>query len=316
MAAAIKWRSKIILSKIEATYATDAAPTGAANAMLLTNVEFRPMEGEDVARDIERAFLGAQEEFAVALRAVITGSIELVGSGTAGTAPHWGPLVRACAIAETVTVGPPANVEYTPITDDQESATIHFWIGGTKHALVGARGTAELMIEAQRIPTLRVTLTGLWVGPVEAARPSPVTLTGFQVPQVATDANTPTFEIDSVPLVLRRCSFNLGNDVQPRLLIGREEILIVDRAEEIAAVVEAVPLTDFDPFALARDRTRVAVDITHGTVAGKITTISAPTCAVKRQSGYEQQQQILEWPLRLTPLPTDAGNDQYAITLT
>jgi hypothetical protein len=309
---AIKWRSKIILAKLETSYGVDANPTGAANAILMTDVTFSPMEGEDVSRNLERPYLGANEEFKTALRYVLTGSTELAGSGTAGTAPAWGALARACGLAEVVT--PNTSVEYVPVSQQHESATIHFWIGGTRHVMRGCRGTAVIAINAQGIPVIRWTLTGLWTQPGEQARPTP-DFSAWQKPLIATDANTPTFTLGGTSLVLRSFEFSLGNDVQPRLLINREEIMIVDRAEEIAATVEAVPLTTFDPFDHAVDMTTIPLALTHGTAAGNIVAITAPKCSVRRPTGYENQQGVLEWPLRLTPLPT-VGDDQFTLTLT
>jgi hypothetical protein len=141
------------------------------------------------------------------------------------------------------------------------------------------------------------------------------TLSAFKKPAIATNTNTPTFTINGVSLVMRSFSLNLGCDVQPRLLIGREEILIVDRAEEISTQVEAVPLTTLNPFALAKDQTSFAVSLVHGTQAGYITTLGAPTCQMKRPDGYENDQDVLEWPLNITPLPS-TGNDQFSLALT
>lgn len=312
MADPIKWKSKIILAKVEATYATDPTPTGVANAILMTDVEYRPMEGQDVNRNLELAYLGAQEEFPTGLYATLTGSVELVGSGTAGTAPAWGPLLRACGVAEVASVG--VDVEYTPITDAHESVTTYFWLGPTLHIAKGVRGTAVITLNAQGIPVARFTLMGLFATPADAARAVP-DLDAFQVPQIATHANTPVFTIGGTAMVLRELTFNLGCDVQPRLLIGRETMPIVDKQESISARVEALPLATFNPFALAQARTRQALVLTHGTVAGKITTINAPNCVHKRMTGYENSQNVAEWPLQLTPLP-DAGDDQWTITLT
>lgn len=312
MPAAIKWKSKIILCKLEATYGVDSAPTGALNAMLMTDVVLQPMEGEDVSRNLERPYLGAQESFPVGLRAVLTGSTELVGSGTPGTAPAWGPLARACALAEVVTPG--TSVVYSPISDVHESVVIHFWIGNTRQILKGCRATAVVTINAQGVPVCRWTLTGLFADPAEFARAVPV-FTPWKKPVIATTANTPVFTLGGVAFVMRTCEFNLGCDVQPRLLVGREEIMIVDRAEAISCSVEAVPLTTFDPFARAKALTPTAFAVTHGIAAGFITAVTAAVCAVNRLTGYENQQNALEWPLRFTPLPV-AGNDQYAITLT
>lgn len=312
MAEPLKWKSKVLLAKIEGTYGTDPTPTGAANAILATNITFQPMEGEDVSRELERPFLGAQEMIPAGLRATITFSTELAGSGVAGTAPAWGVLARACAMAEVITAL--TSVAYSPVSAAMESATIYFWIENTKHVLLGARGTGELSIDAQGIPRIQWTLTGLWTQPAEGAAATP-TLTGFIAPKLATKANTPTFNVNGVALVLRSYKLTIGNDVQPRLLIGAEHIIIVDRNPQLVCNVEAVLLSTFNPFALAQARTLVAVNIVHGTVAGSIATIAAPTAQIKRMTGYEQNQNILEWPLAMAPLPS-VGNDEFSITLT
>ncbi|MEX2480197.1 MAG: phage tail tube protein [Gammaproteobacteria bacterium] len=307
----IKWRSTIALAKIETTYGTDAEPVG-SDGMLMTDVQLRPQEGEDVGRELEFAQLGNQGTLVAAVRAVLSGATELVGSGTAGTAPKWGVLARACALAETTQAG--VDVVYNPVSDDHESATFYFWKGGTRHVLLGARGTGVIEIPAQGVPRIRWTFTGLYVAPSEETRVTP-DLSGFEAPIVGSHANTPAFTVGGESLVLRNFQLDLANDVQPRLLIGREDILIVDRAEVISASVEAVPLTTFDPFAAAKDKTEVAVSITHGTAAGKISTIAAPKCEVQRMTGLENQQGIVEWPLSLSP-KFDSGDDQFTITLT
>jgi hypothetical protein len=238
MAEPIKWKSKIVLAKMETTYGVDPTPTGAANAMLLTDVTLQPMEGEDVSRNLDLPYLCAQEQFPTALRVVLTASFELVGSGTAGTAPAWGPLLRMTSAAEVLTVG--SKVEYTPISDAAESGAIYFVIGTWLHKMLGVRGTGVVTLNAQGIPVCRMTLTGLFVRPIDQARPTPV-YSAFQTPQVATKANTPTFTIGAVPFVMRNFAFDLGNDVQFRGLIGVERVIIVDKNESINATVEAVP---------------------------------------------------------------------------
>lgn len=308
----INWKSKIILVKPEATYGLDPAPTGPLNAMLLTDVTLQPMEGEDVSRNLERPYLGAQEELPTGLRVVLTGSFELVGSGTVGTPPAWGPLLRACAAAEVVTAN--TSVEYSPISESHESVAVHFWIGPSRHVILGAKGTAVASINAQGIPTVRVTITGLFTRPADQARPN-VDLTKFQRPQIASKANTPTFTIAGTAFKLRSYTLDLANDVQPRLLVGYEGIQIVDRNELLSATVEAVPLATYNPYQLAEEGTPQAVVIEHGTAAGKRVRITAGQAVQRRVSGFEQNQNIVEWPLSFRPMPTSAGNDQWKIAL-
>lgn len=308
----IAWKSKIILAKVEDTYGTDPALAGSADAILMTNVVLTPMDGEDISRDLELPYLGAQASLAAGLRVRLTGRIELAPSGTAGVPPAWGALMRGLGCAETIVED--TSVTYNPVTSGHESLYFKLWIGPTLHEFRGARGTARLRCTAQAIPVLEIDFQGLFLAPVEAARPV-ASLSRFRAPQIVSSANTNLFSIGGVPLVLRELVLDLGNQVEPRLLVGRESILIADRAETLSARVEAVPLSVYDPYLRAVDGdARVEVQLRHGTGAGRITTLIIPSAQQKRLSGFENSQNILEWPLSLTPLPI-AGNDQWRIVL-
>lgn len=307
----IYWKSKTLLAKIEATYGTDAVPTAAANAIFATDVSLAPMEGEDAQRNIERPQMAADPTIPVGLRSVLTFSIELVGSGTLGTAPAWGPLLRMCAVAEVVTAG--TKVEYSPVSTGHEAGSIYFLIGSTRHVLTGARGNAVLGVNAQGIPVIKFTMTGLFAVPSEQAAVTP-DYTAWQKPQVATKVNTPTFTIAATPFVMRSFEFDLGNQVEPRMLVGSESILIVDKNEKLRATVEAVPVSTYNPFQIALSQTPQAISLVHGTVAATRVKLDIPSAQQARLTGYEQQQNILEWPLEYTPLPV-TGNDQWKITL-
>lgn len=306
------WKNKILLAKIETAYGTDAAPTGAANAVLATDVTLSPMEGSDVSRDLDLPWFGSQGTVAVDLHAKLAFKVELAPSGVRGTAPAWGPLLRACGMAEVVAAG--ASVTYNPISAAFESLSLHLWVGATQYRLAGARGTCTLRVGASAIPYLEFEFTGLFAQPAEGARPTP-TLTAWKAPKVGSSTNTPTFTIAGTAMVLRSFALAMGNAVEGRFLIGSESVVITDHAETIEATVEAVPLTTLNPYALAAAGTPVAISLVHGTAAGAIATIAAPTAQMQRPAGLENAQNIVEWPLRLVPTPT-AGNDQWTLTLT
>lgn len=312
MANEIFYRFMVLLAKIESTYATDPTLTGAANGILAQNITIRPMEGNDVSRGLIQAYLSNQGTVPTGLHVVIEFDTELAGSGTAGVAPGWGVLARGAGCAQVIVAD--TSVTYSPISESMESLYIKFWLGDTLHAMKGVRGNAKASINAQGIPAIRWTFTGLFVDPSESARAVPV-LTGFQEPLIATAANTPVFTVNSVALVMRSFSFDFGNKVEGRFLVGREKVLIPDRGESLDVVCEATPVTTFNPYALAKARTRVPVTIVHGISAGNIVTLTAPTAQVKRPSGYQNNQGIAEWPLGLMPLP-NAGNDQWSMVLT
>jgi len=307
------FRKMVLLAKLESAYAVDPTLTGAANAILATDIALRPMEGQDVPRGLIRDYLSGEATVPAGLHTVIELSTELAGSGMAGVAPGWGPLMRGAGCAEVIVAN--TSVTYSPISEDMESLYIKFWLGNTLHALKGARGDATIGIDAQGIPRIRWTYTGLWVAPTEVSRPVP-TLTGFAKPKIAAAANTPTFNLNSIELALRSWSLKLGNKVEQRFLVNTEKVIISDRAETLDLTVEVAPLTDFDPFALAEAQTRVPAEIVHGTTPGNIVTIAAPSCQLKRPGAATNNQGVAERPLNLTPLPSDAGDDQFSLTLT
>lgn len=312
MAAAKKWRKKIFLFKIETTYGVDAAPTPADNAILATEVKFQPMEGTDVNRDLDLPYLGGQGTIPNELHAKFSFKVELAPSGSVGVAPAWGPLLRACACAQVINAG--VSVVYNPITDNHESGTLKLFIDGILFQSVGVRGTAKFTINAQGIPYIEFEFTGLFRQPADQTATAP-TLTAFQKPRVVSTTFTPTFTINGVAQVMRTFSLDLKNKVEPRFLVGKEEILITQREDMIAAQVETLPLADFNPFALAAAQTNVPVVLVHGTGAGNIATLNAPAAQMQRPQGMETAQDIMETPLSLMALPT-VGNDQWTLTLT
>lgn len=308
----IRWREKVLLAMIEASYGVDPTPTGAANAILAQNVTLTPMDGRDLSRELELATLGAQATVPVELSATLNFEVELVPSGTAGTAPAWGPILRACGVAETITAG--TSVVYNPVTSGHESLAFKLWIGPTLYILLGSRGNVTMRLDAQGNPKLAFEFRGLFTLPVDSAPQVPV-LTNFMAPEAVTNANTPLFTVGGQALVMRNFSMALGNTVEGRFLVGAEQVIITERAELIETRVEALPLATWNPFQIARAQTQLAVVIRHGTNAGRIAEIEAPTAQLQRPQGLENQQGITEWPLRLVPLP-DTGDDQWTLTLT
>lgn len=307
----LKWKSKILLGMIESTYGTDPTPQ-AANGILAKDVKWSPMEGNDVDRELELPEFGSTGTIPVNIHAKLSFMVELAPSGTAGVAPGWGPILRACGIAETIVAT--TSVTYNPITDDPESVTFYFQIERTLYAMVGARGTAKLEFTAGGLPYLNFEMTGLFVDPTEASRTTP-TLTGFKKPQEVTTRNTPVFTINAQTLVMRQLNMTLGNAVEPRFLVNQEEILITDREGKVETTVNAVPLTTLNPYALAKEATEVPIVLTHGTGAGRIATLNVPKAQLQRPAGLENSQGITEWPLSFIPIRTN-GNDQWTLTLT
>jgi hypothetical protein len=299
------------LFKLETAYGVDAVPDG-TNGILMTNVKLTPMAGEDLSRELVLPYMGGQPRIPTDLYGMLEGDVELVGSGVAGTPPPWAPLIKVCGTSEVVAAG--ASVTYKPESENFASGTLYFWMSGTRHVLKGCRGSMSFALNAQGLPKARVKLWGLWQAPGEAARVVP-SLAGFQKPLIVKSATVPVLTANGVPLVMRSFEMDMGNQVERRLLVGSESIIITDRLESLDITVEAVPVTTFDPYAPAADETVMPVIIQHGTVAGRRTTLTVPAAQMNRLEGYEEKQGIAEWPLKFTPLPVN-GNDQWTLVLT
>ncbi|MFD1914114.1 hypothetical protein [Halodurantibacterium flavum] len=310
---AIFWNEKVFLCAIEPGYG-QAPVLSASDAILATNIRLTPMEGQDVSRDLELPFMGAEGTIPADIHVRMQFNVELVASGAAGQAPAAGKILRACGCAEVIVDN--TSVTYTPVSRAHESAAIHLWIGDTRYVLKGSRGTAVLRVNASGVPMAEIDMTGLFVMPSEVQPVVPDLDDQIDADvQVATSANTPVFTIGGAPFVMRSFALNLGNRVETRFLIGSESVLITGRSEMIETTVEAVPLTTFNPFAQAQTRAKLPVALQHGTAAGHRVGITVPRAQMQRLAGLEEQQGIKEWPLRLVPLH-DEGNDQFAITFT
>jgi hypothetical protein len=309
---AFYWNKKVLLAKIEAVYGTDPTPTGLANAMLATEIKLSPMEGQDLSRELDLPYLGGQRSIPTDLHMKLSFKVELQASGSLGVAPAWGPLLRACGVAQTIAAG--VSVTYNPISSAMESATFYLHVDGSLYKMLGARGNAKFTVSPQGIPYIEFEFWGLWTAAAAAADATP-TLTGFIAPIVASKTNTPTFTVGGQALIMRQFMMDMGNEVERRFLINDHSILIVDRAETIETTVEAVALGTWNPFALAAAQSAVVIALTHGTAVGQRVTLNVPIAQVMRTPNLENNQKIVEWPLRLTPIP-NAGNDQWTLVLT
>lgn len=301
------YRKLAIRAKIETVYGTDAAPTGADNAMLMSEVTVTPLEGDVVERDNIRPFFGSEGFVLAGTYARIEGSIELAGSGFPGVAPAYGPLLRACSMAETLTEA--TKVEYRPITDGAEAASLYADLDGVKHALLGTRGSLSVSLVPKQIPKLKFSLTGL-LGPIADVALPTVDLSGFKKSLVCSNANT-TFSLHGLAAVMESFNIDLGNQVEPRMLVGAESIEIVDRKMSGTAVIEAVPLATKNWYAIAQAGTTGALLAKHGTVAGNIAEIDAPAVQIGRPA-YGKSQGILNTSLPLTFVAV-AGGDEMVL---
>lgn len=202
------------------------------------------------------------------------------------------------------------NAQYDPLSASIPSITLYFNVDGVFHKVTGARGTVDFTIDVKNIPVMKFNFTGIYNDPSDASAPSCV-FTGFQIPKVANTTNTPSFSLFSYSGYLQSINLNLANDVQHRVLIGYEEVKIVDRKPSGTFVFEAPTIASKDFFAIAKAGTTGAMSITHGIVSGNKVTLSAPRVSLGNPN-YSDSSGVAMLSVPFTAAPS-SGNDDIRV---
>ncbi len=305
-------RKRTLLAKIETAYGTDPTPTGAANAVQIRNLNISPQETETEKRNLVRPFLGNSEEIPVAIHVVVDFEVELAGAGAAGTAPAYGPLLRACAFAETISAG--VSVIYAPVSAAFESVTLYFNVDGVLHKLTGARGTVSFDLSAKKIPVMKFKFTGLYSPVADAAAPA-LTLTAWKKPVPVNGVNTTGLTLHGYAgIILSQLTLDMANNVAFESLVGVEEVNITDRAPAGSIAMRAVSVATKDWWTAIKDATTGALSVTHGTVAGNKVKFDAPAVQLTKPQYQDMNgNQMLQAGMVL--VPGASGNDELTITI-
>lgn len=305
-------RRDAITAKIETTYGVDAAPTGAANAMLVRGLTVSPMNMATVDRALIRPYFGRSEQLPGAINAALEFEVELAGSGAAGTAPAWGPLLRACGFAETLTAS--TRADYLPRSTGFESATIYCYRDAVLHKLTGARGTVSVSLPNQGIPVLKFKFTGKFVA-VSDATLTGASFAGWQKPALVNGTNTTPFTLHGFTPVAASLDIDVANSIVYRDLIGgAQEVLITDRAPQGSATIEATTVAAKNWWSSIQAASTGSLAVQHGQSAGNIVEISAPAVQLVSPS-YSEQDNVTMLQLGLQLVPGSAGNDELKITV-
>ncbi|WP_440410621.1 phage tail tube protein [Neorhizobium petrolearium] len=297
-----------ILAKMETTYATDATPTGAANAMIGTNVSYEPFVGNDLTRDLIKPYMGHQGVIFDGNYCRLSMEIEIAGSGDPGTPPGCSPLLRSSGLAEVITAD--TDVQYHPVSKLFESCTIYFNDDGVNHIMLGCRGTVTGQLTPGQMPRFVFTMTGLLGTFSDTALPT-IDDSKFIDPVPVNFENT-TISLHGYAGACEGWSFDLANAIEPRLLINQRSIRQTGRQMVGQAIFEAALLAEKNWLQTMQSHTVGVMAAQHGTVAGNIVEFDAPKVQIGRLT-YGATQGIRNNTLPLMYKP-DAGNDEFVVT--
>ena len=306
-------RLRSILAKAESSYGTDPNPSGSANYVEVIDLNIEPIVSDEVSREVIRPYMGNYEVIPANTRVNITFDVEMAGSGTAGTAPKYGPILEACGLSQTISGG--NTVTYAPEASPDGSVTIFVNYDGIRQIVTGCRGTFSINCELNQVPKISFSLTGLFSAPTDDASPT-VTKSNQATPLIFKNGSTTNFSIFGFAAALQSWNLDFNNEVIYRELVGgTKEVLITDRRPSGSAVIENVPLSSHNFFTDYTGTSTGTNTWLHGTTAGNKVTVSCPQTDLG-QPTYEESDGITMLNLPFYATPTSAGQNEFSLVYT
>lgn len=321
-------RNSAILAKVESTYGTDAAPSGAANAVLVSNMSITPLNSNNINRDLIRPYFGASEQIIGSANVDISFDVEYQSSGSmvTPTVPAWDALLQGCGFAAgSGTAG--SRVEYAleATYSSIKGLTIYYHDDGVLHKLLGCRGTVTLDLGIGKRPVFSFKFTGLDGGVTATANPS-VTLTGYKTPLAITDTNTGAVTLGctyatgalsgGTEYIANGLSIDLGNAVNFIDLLGTaaatgQTVEITGREALGKVAFDLTAANEVTFMTTVKDMTAQSIGMVHGTTAGYKMLVFAPAVQlVNPRKEDVNGRRIIGFDMRLLP---SSGNDELKI---
>lgn len=267
-------RNQVVLAKIETTSGTDAAPVG-TDAVKCDLVDVS-VDGKQLTDLAVRNSISAEPRRFANKTVKATIRVAVKGAGAAGSAPEISPLLQACALEETLSAG--VSAAYTPLNTAADMKTCTIWIqkDGLCIKAVGCMGELTFMGQAGEFAVFTFDMQGKFSSASDVTNATP---TYDDVDPV--EVKAAGFELGTyTTAVARNFGFNTGNNLVARPNVnaadGLETFMVTARDPQWNSTIEAV-LEATNPFwGDFIDRDTVALEFTHGSVAGNIVVFAAP----------------------------------------
>ncbi|MGJ9420470.1 phage tail tube protein [Massilia sp. CMS3.1] len=312
-------RNTVILVKVATTAGTDAAPTGAADAVLVSEMSITPLELEKIANPAMRGFFGASADLMGAASVKIDITVALAGSGTAATPPAWGKLNLGCAMAEGI-LTTPARVEYTPISTGLKDLTIYYYDDGVLHKAIGSMGNVSLSAKKGGTPSLKYEFTGV-AGAISATPNVAATLTAWKKPVAMIKENVVDMTFggtysagvitagDVYPSTGLDC--NLGNKVEFHSNLSLSEADITDRETTGSTELQLSAAQEVAMLDKVRSGELISVALKVGLITGNSILIYGPAVQLSSPKKVDVQGiRYVGFDLKFTPV---VGNDEIRL---
>ncbi|HBE44274.1 MAG TPA: hypothetical protein DDW17_02165 [Deltaproteobacteria bacterium] len=261
-----------LAAKIEGTEGQAEALTK-TEAFLAANFKFTPDTPAGERPNVS-ASLSPWAPIPGARSAKMEFDVELKGSGTKGTAPALGALLKACGFGETVSAN--TSVTYKPASTSISSITIASYEDGIMKKIWGARGNVSLKLEDGAPGWLHFEFTGADFSVTDVTMLADVTYESTK--PIAFLAATLT--IDSYSALIGALEINMNNAVALRKDInsasGYKSAVITNRKPSMTIDPEAVLVATYDFYGKLRSGNEGALSLALTGSAGNVCTITAP----------------------------------------
>lgn len=304
-------KKMLLLAAVQASVGAVVVPTAAANAMMVRGFTPEPIVADQVERNLIRPYKGNSGKLVAGEHRKFGFEVELAGSGTAGLAPAWAPLLLACGFAETVTED--TSVEYTPVSEGEPVLTLWGYVDGTLFKMADARGTVSFDLTPKGIPVMKFEFLGTYEPPTEGLMPSGVDYSKFVQPLVVGKRNTPTLEIFGHAGCTSAFSINWANQLAWREMINCAGASSPDRKPTGSITMEFPKVDVKDWTEIVRTGQVGVLNVVHGITAGNIVELQMP----RIQPGVfslsdDQGVAMMQLPFDINPV---LGDDELVIVV-
>lgn len=309
----LSMKNMVLLAKAQTAKGTPASPVAGTNAILCRGLTPQPIKAKFVERQLIRGAKGNYGAIVASEHQVFEFEVELAGSGAAGTAPKYGPLLLGCGMSETVSAG--VDVVYQPVAGVGSYLTLMAYLDGVLFQMTDALGTVSFALNAEELPVMKFQFIGKYAAVTDVTFPTGISFTGFQQPVTVGDANTSVATLDGVNLVLKSFGLDLANQIAWRDLVNDSGVRSPDRKPTASAVFEMTTVATKNWVGAVKAGTQMPLAITHGLTAGNIVGLTAPKLQFNAEPSLSNDAEIAMLNGSFAVMP-DAGNDEVVLTLT
>lgn len=308
----------IVLARAESSYGTLPAMTG-ADAVEVFDLKHDPRKISFADVTATRGYRGVDPEIPGLTVSDLSFAVNLTGSGAAGTAPVFSPILKSCGLSETISAD--TLVEYAPGADGTDaSLAVKHYADGVLYPTVGLRGTFDFKATMGDVARLSFSLTGLPSSESAVSNPTP-TYTAWKPPVVITDTQASDITLGCAYAAGaisggsaypgQGIDFSAGNAVSATHLTSGSEIDITDRKPTGKLTLSLTAAQELALHNQIASGATTSIGYTIGTAAGYTFGIFIKAAQLSNpQSTPVNGRRMMSYDFTATRV---AGNDEYVI---